>query len=177
MNEKQRIELGAADGFLRLYNQHFGTSFQLSRHADAPDIRCVDDCGRKLNLEITATEDAPGDIKALLGRSDHRCIEALAEQNKRVPASPESLPFSSFEDVLETLVQRINSKLSNDYGKNTALVVRDTSGCDWEWDEVTGDIASQLDLSRNPFDEGIWLLTRAKDKLFEIVGAQNETAT
>jgi hypothetical protein len=30
-----------------------------------------------LNLEITMTEDQPGDIKALLGRSEDRGLEAL----------------------------------------------------------------------------------------------------
>lgn len=170
MNEKQKIELGTANGFLRLYNQQFGASFRVSEQSDAPDIRCLDDSGRKLNLEITATEDAPGDIKALLGRSNHRSIEALVEHNERVAKGLESPQFSSLEGVAETLSQRIAAKLNNTYGKNTALVVRDTSGCDWEWDEVVPQIASQLDLSRNPFDEGIWLLTRVKDKLFEIVG-------
>ena len=182
MKEKQKIELGTAEGFLCLYNKYSGTSFQISKHGDAPDIRCMDDSGRELNIEVTATEDQPatendpGDIQAILGRSDHRTVEALADRNKRRSASKELLPCSSFDDVVETLVRRISKKLSNDYGKNTALVVRDTSGCDWEWDEVAEDIASKIHLSRNPFDEGIWLLTRTKDKLFEIIGPQNETA-
>ena len=50
-----------------------------------------------------------------------------------------------------------------------ALVIRDTSGCDWEWNEVAEDIRSRLDLSRNPFVEGVWVLSRVKDKLFRIV--------
>jgi len=48
------------------------TTYKIVDHSDAPDIRCVDSDGNKLNLEITMTEDQPGDIQALLGRSDHR---------------------------------------------------------------------------------------------------------
>jgi len=168
-NEKQKIELGTADGFLRLYNKHFGTSFRVLEQSDAPDIRCVDDAGRELNLEITATEDSDRDIQALLGRSRHKSIDALAEQNDRVASGLTSTQFVAFEDVKTTLTARITSKFDKDYGSNVALVVRDTSGCDWEWDEVAEEIASALDLTRNPFDQGVWLLTRVKDKLFRIV--------
>lgn len=172
VNEKQRIEFGTADGFLRLYNRHFGTSFRVSEQSDAPDIRCSDETGRQLNLEITATEDADRDIQALLGRSDHKSLEALVEHKERVSKGLESPHFSSFADAKKTLMARIESKLDKDYGRNTALVVRDTSGCDWEWDEVAAEVAAALDQARNPFDEGIWLLTRVKDKLFQIVEAK-----
>ena len=162
-DEKQRIELGTAKGFLRLYNKHFGTSFRVLAQSDAPDIRCVDDAGHQLGLEITATEDSDRDIQALLGRSDHKSIDALTAQNERVASGLHSPPFVSFEDVKKALVARITSKFNRDYGSNVALVVRDTSGCE--------EVASGLDLARNPFDKGIWVLTRVMDKLFQIVGS------
>jgi len=172
-DEKQRIERGTADGFLRLYNEHFRTSFRILEQSDAPDIRCIDDAGRSLNLEITATEDSGRDIQALLGRSGHKSVDALAAHNERVASGLESPQFVSFEDAKNALIARITSKLSKDFGSNVALVVRDTSGCDWEWQEVAEEIASALDLTRNPFDQGIWLLTRVKDKMFLIVEPSN----
>ncbi len=168
-NEKRRIECSTAEGFLILYNKHFHSSFRIAELSDAPDVRCVDDSGCELHLEITTTEDAPRDIQALLGRSNHKTVEALAAHNERVAKGLEASQFVSFDDVRAELTSRIASKCEKDYGKNVALVVRDTSGCDWEWDEVADELASALAPTRNPFDKGIWLLTRTKDKLFQIV--------
>lgn len=170
MNENTSIEHGTADGFLRLYNLHHGTDYEIVEVSDAPDIRCRDSGGRELNLEITTTEDNDRDIQALLGRSDHLGIEALEKHNERVAAGLEKPRHNSLSgNVSDNLIDRIQSKLNKDYGSNVALVVRDTSGCDWEWDEVEDEIRSRLDLSRNPFEKGIWVLSRAKDKLFRIV--------
>jgi hypothetical protein len=52
-----------------------------------------------------------------------------------------------------------------------ALVVRDISGVDWEWDSVAEDLKKILSLKTNPFDKGIWILNRAKTKLYHIVCA------
>ena len=60
------------------------------------------------------------------------------------------------------------SPVFNTYGPNAALVVRDTSGGDWDWDDVIPVIRSRLDLSTSPFSDGIWVLSRAKDRLFQI---------
>jgi hypothetical protein len=169
MSEKHAVEKGTAEGFLVLYNQLFATDFKVVAMADAPDARCADSRGNTLNLEITTTEDRPGDIKALLGRSDSRSLEALRAHVDRVARGQELPQFSSLSDeVSDHLVERLESKLKNDYGPNTALVVRDSSGVDWDWDVVTPTIRSRIDLAKNPFSRGIWLLSRVKDRLFQI---------
>jgi hypothetical protein len=171
MSEKQAIEKATAEGFLILYNQRMCTDFRIVEMSDAPDVRCMDSQGNTLNLEITATEDRPGDIKAILGRSNSRSLEALQAQNERVARGEERPQFSSFSDeVSGRLVERLRSKMMNDYGQNAALVVRDTSGVDWDWDDVdvTRDIRSRLDLTKNPFSQGIWVLSKTKDRLFQI---------
>jgi hypothetical protein len=170
MNEKTNIEQGTADGFLSIYNPHHGTDYEIIEVSDAPDIRCRDSEGSELNLEITTTEDNDRDIQALLGRSNHLSIEALEKHNERVAAGLEKPKINSLSgNVSDNLIARIQSKLNKDYGNNVALVVRDTSGCDWELDEVENEIRSRLDLSRNPFEKGIWVLSRVKNKLFRIV--------
>lgn len=58
--------------------------------------------------------------------------------------------------------------MKNDYGSNTALVVRDMSGGDWDWNDVIPALRSRLDLTKNPFSRGIWVLSRVKDRLFPI---------
>lgn len=63
MRETEKIEKGTAEGFLALYNQHFGTDFETVEVSDAPDVRCADSHGNRLNIEVTATEDRPGDTK------------------------------------------------------------------------------------------------------------------
>ena len=170
MNEKTSIEQGTADGFLSIYNPNHGTDYKIVEISDAPDIRCRDSNGRELNLEITTTEDNDRDIQALLGRSNHLSVEALEKHIERVAAGLEKPKYISLSgNVADNLITRIQGKLNKDYGDNVALVVRDTSGCDWEWDEVENDIRSRLDLSRNPFKQGIWVLSRVNDKLFRIV--------
>ncbi|MBC2732038.1 hypothetical protein [Thiobacillus sp.] len=169
MSEKQAIEKATAEGFLVLYNQLQGTDFRIMEMSDAPDVRCKDSLGNALNLEITITEDHPGDIKAVLGRSNSRSLEALRAHMERVARGEEQPQFSSLSDeVSDQLVGRFQNKMMNDYGSNAALVVRDTSGVDWDWDDVIPTIRSRLDLTKNPFSQGIWVLSRAKDRLFQI---------
>ena len=55
------------------------------------------------------------------------------------------------------------------FGPNTALVVRDTSGVDWDWDLVADTVKQSLHGIGNPFDEGIWILSTAKDRIFRVV--------
>ena len=159
MNEDQRIERATAEGFLLLFNQQLGADYEIVETADAPDIRCQDSIGRALNLEITLTEDRESDIKAALGRSDHRNAENF---NPSLPAS------SLQDDVLKQAVERINKKLRMRYGASTALVVRDASGVEWDWDLVVDELKMKLDLARNPFDKGIWILNRFKTKLYQV---------
>lgn len=169
MSEKQAIEKATAEGFLVMYNQLQGSDFRIVEMSDAPDVRCKDSLGNTLNLEITATEDRPGDIKAVLGRSNSRSLEALRAHVERVARGEEQPQFSSLSDeVSDHLVERLQSKMMNDYGSNAALVVRDTSGVDWDWEDVIPTIRSRLDLTKNPFSQGIWVLSLAKDRLFRI---------
>lgn len=169
MSEKQAIEKATAEGFLVLYNELKGTDFRMVEMSDAPDVSCTDSLGKTLNLEITTTEDRPEDIKAFLCRSNSRSLEALRTHMERVVRGEEQPQFSSLSDeVSEQLVGRLRSKMMNDYGSNAALVVRDTSGVDWDWDDVIPTIRSRLDFTKNPFSQGIWVLSRAKDRMFQI---------
>ena len=86
MNEKEAIERATAEGFLRLYNQAMAESYRIAEHRDAPDFLCRNNENRILNLEITTTENRPMDIASLLGRSNHRSVEALRRNNEEVKA-------------------------------------------------------------------------------------------
>lgn len=170
MNEKQGIERASAEGFLLLFNRHFGTDYRILEVGDVPDVRCQNSKGEELNLEITLTEDRPRDIKASLGRSNHRSIEALAEHNKRVAEGKEKSQFNSLSgNVLEQATHRINKKLLKSYGPNTALVVRDTSGVDWNWELVIEELKEKTKSQRSPFDKGIWILNLDKTKLYQVI--------
>lgn len=161
MNEKQRIEKATAEGFLKLYNDYYGTDFRIVKLGDNPDVQCRDSNGCNLNLEITQTEDCSRDIQATLGRSDHRNIKNLGLEEPQ---------FSSLSgNVLEHAAERINEKLLKSYGRGTALVVRDSSGVDWEWNEVIDELKERLTLKQNPFDRGIWILNRDKTRLYQVI--------
>jgi hypothetical protein len=121
MNKKEQIEKSTAEKFLLLYNQQFGTSFRIYKLSDSPDILCQDVNGNKLNLEITLTEDRDGDIKALLGKSNHRDLKYV----KTHGMCPDS---SLYGNVYNQLCGRIKDKMKKDYGSQVALVVRSTSG-------------------------------------------------
>jgi len=169
MNEKEAIERATAEGFLALYNEVFNETYRIVDHADAPDMRCENSCNEMLCLEITLTEDRQNDITALLGRSDHRSLNAL--RKSRDPNSPDTtfpLGSSLSDNVSVMLASRVSAKLSKDYGTRVALVVRDTSGVDWSWETVLDQVRADLDLSRNPFDMGIWLVNRRMNKLYRI---------
>jgi hypothetical protein len=55
------------------------------------------------------------------------------------------------------------------YGPNTVLVVRDTSGVDWDWNLVSDTVKQLLQGIENPFDKGIWVVSAAKDRISQIV--------
>lgn len=162
MNEKQAIERATGDAFIALYNSMHGTNYVPAEYSDAPDIRCIDARGKVLNLEITLTEDRPGDIKARLGRSEDRSIAALKAHLERVRAGladPLERVSCLNTDVVSIFVQRIRAKMNKRYGPNTALVVRDTSGVDWDWNLVSDTVKQLLQGSENPFDKGIWVVS------------------
>ena len=162
MDEKQKIEYETAKDFLKLYNCKFGKSYAIDGLSDAPDVKCKDEItGGKLNLEITLTEDRKGDIQAILGRSNSRDINVMIENG---------LKSSCLQgEVSQILTQRIQKKLNKTYGKNTALIIRDTSGVPWDWNSVSNELKKSLDLSKNSFDKGIWIINRWGDKIFRIV--------
>lgn len=172
MNEKEAIEKATAKAFIELYNSQMGTSFLILEHADSPDIRCKDTQGNTFNFEIVLTEDKPQDIQAILGRSDHKSIESLRQFNNDVRMGKKDAceRTSCLQDnVVDMIVSRIQEKLNKDYGQNVALVVRDTSPLNWEWDLVIEQIRNMLDLSRNPFDKGIWIISHLKDRIFRVL--------
>lgn len=172
MNEKEAIEKATADAFIKLYNSEMGTSFSIVEYSDAPDIHSQYPKGNKFNFEITLTKDRPKDIQANLGRSDHRSLEALKERLADVKAgkaNPLDKASCLQGNVTEMIVSRIQPKLKKDYGSNVALVVRGASSSDWDWGIVIDQIKAQLNLERNPFDKGIWIITCRKDKIYRLL--------
>jgi hypothetical protein len=118
------------------------------------------------------TEDRDGDIPAILGRSDSRNNVPAVPDNKTKRDCRKELPIYlkyHHNNSLSQVVNRIKNKMKKDYGSNVALVVRDVSGCDWDWDMHARNVRELLDLDNNPFDKGIWIISRAKDRVFNIV--------
>lgn len=156
MNEKEAIEKATPDAFIELYNSEMGIFFSIVEYSDSPDIRCKDSEGNTFNFEITLTEDRPKDIQAALGRSDHRGLEALKKHLDDVKAGKAN-PLEGVtclqSNVTGMVAGRIQTKLNKDYGPNVALVVRNSSPLDWDWDLVAYQIKNMLNLARNPFDK------------------------
>ena len=157
--EKEAIEKATAEGFLSLYNKHINSDYKIISFGDAPDIECKNSDNEILNLEVTSAQDQSGDIQALLGRSNHKNIE-----NLRISSPPNFVNFNV--DICASMAAAINAKISKRYGSNTALVVRDTSGCDW--DTIIEDLKTKLDRPI-PYDKGIWIISRDKRKLYCVV--------
>lgn len=172
MREKEAIEQATACAFIEMYNSRMGTSFSIVEFSDAPDVNCKDNDGDSLNLEITLTEDRPGDIKASLGRSGHKSLGEL----KKFPGKVEKGEVNIFDgpsllqgNVVGMIANRIQSKLRKDYGSNTALVIRNSSAVEWDWPLVVDQIKDLLNLDRNPFDKGIWIISDSKDRIFRLL--------
>lgn len=170
-NTTQKIELATAEGFFAFYNAEHKTSYAVVRVAgdgEVPDVFARDETGTEFNLEITLTEDRPGDIAAALGRSDARSIDSLKQHLAAVRAGTEQPSITSLQDnALPVLLQRIDKKLIKRYGQNTALVIRDSSPL-WDWDQVLPAIHVHLTGKTIPFDLGIWLLALDKKSVVQI---------
>jgi hypothetical protein len=111
-------------------------------------------------------------VQALVGRSDARSTEALKRHLEAAHRGEEShLAWVGClsGNVCQAAKTRIQGKLRKDYGPNVALVVRDTSPLGWDWHDVLNDLVASLDLSRNPFDKGIWLISLVTGKIFRVV--------
>jgi hypothetical protein len=194
VDQKKRVEATTAEAFLSYYNQQEGTSYCVVKHGDAPDIRARDEQGEVLQFDIVQTKDRPDDIKAALGRSESRSLKALEQHVEEVrtgnadprdrvsklsgPRDREK-PRESSGNVTESIKDRLRDKLKMRYGANTALVIRDTSGVDWDWDEipvfqeifesVLKELKEELGLAENPYDKGIWLVNRSRDRVFRLI--------
>jgi len=158
MTEKKAMERATAEAFLALYNKKMNASFTINEHLEAPDIRCEDSNGNKLNLEITSTEDFPsttdvaGDIQATYRDNKVPCV-------------------GGFDGACDTLFQRICAKAKKDYGSDVALVIQNFSGVGWcqEIAEKTKERFSNLLEKLDPsFDKGIWLIACGRNEIFLI---------
>jgi len=170
LSEKQRIEKATAEGFLRLFNDTNKTTYRVVELADSPDVRCRDDHGNTLNLEITLTQDQEKDIQAALGRSDHLSLESLRQELALVQQGKRKLsPIRSSEVALQRIATRIKEKLQKRFGPRTALVVRDTSPLGWDWENLLDRLRELIKEDGQPFDEGIWIIDNQKSKLLKVV--------
>ena len=171
-SETQAIELATAEGFLVLYNAEHNSAFRVVKVAgpgESPDVECEDSEGHELLLEITMTEDNSGDIQAALGRSEHKDIAPLRELLQKVRAGEAQPPINRLSgNVKAILIQRLHDKFQMRYGSSVALVVRETTGVDWDWDFVLPEIREALLNDVNPFDQGVWLLSRTKERLIRV---------
>ena len=166
MDEKKCIEKATADAFLSYYNRQKGTSFRVEEYSDAPDVRACDEQEEVLQIDVVQTKDRSDDIKVALGRSESRSLESLRQQVQGArtgKAVPHDLASKLSGNVTDSLKERFRDKLKMRYGRNTALVIRDTSGVDWDWDlvqsfeEIIEAVLMELKLGENPYDRGIWL--------------------
>ena len=165
MTEKEKIEKSTAEKFIVVYNEKFKTAFAVVKEqSDHPDIVCEEKSGNRLKLEITLTEDRDNDIKALLGRSEHKNIEYV---RKHGMSSASALSGN----VMNRAYSRILGKMSKDYGINVALVVRDVSPLEWDWNMCLSELTRKLENIRNPFDKGVWIFTtpQNQNKIFRVL--------
>ncbi len=125
-----------------------------------------------MHLEIVLTEDRPGDIQAMLGRSEHRSQRTFEAWLEEVKQGEKSIfeRVSCLSGNVSTMVMRqIRKKLKKNYAPNTALVIRHVSGVDWDWDMEIENIKDMLNSSHNPYDKGIWIISNSKDRTFKIL--------
>ncbi len=164
MTKKERIEKFTAESFIAIYNVQFGTNFAIEQHSDNPDFICKDKDGNELKLEVTLTENQDNDIKAALGRSEHKDFEYVKKHGMG-PASALS------GNVVERAYNRILGKMFKNYGVNVALVVRDASSLEWDWNICLPELKVKLENISNPFDKGVWILTITRDgnKIFRVL--------
>jgi len=150
LNEKQRIELAAAEAFLQIYNHRKGTAYATVELGDAPDVRCRDTHTQQiLDLEITLLEDRPDDIAFLLGRVE-------------IPNQLSITRVIDFRrDVIPRLKDRLQDKLLSYYGERTALLIRQVgplwSAADWQR-EASAVISEVLREREKHYGMGAWIL-------------------
>jgi hypothetical protein len=155
MNEKQQIERATVDAFITLYNELHDTSYSVREYGDAPDAVCESGSGDDLNVEVCITEDRPGDIPWALGKVSSR-------------PSQSRIGSCLSGNALQQLAERLKKKSLMRYGERCALVIRDSSGVDWDWEELKTQVKAYLEEYGNPFDMGIWIVNRTKTRLHRI---------
>ena len=171
MNETKQLEKATAEAFIKLFNRENNCNYRIVEYSENPDVRCKDDKGDEFDFDVTLTEDRPGDIKAMLGRSEHKSLEALKRHLELVEEGKASIlerTSSLGMNVCSMLIQRIEPKLLKRYGPNTGLVIRDTSGVNWDWEYVLGDVKKNIPSMNDPYDKGIWLLNSAKTDIYKL---------
>lgn len=154
-SEKQRIEKATVDAFVLLFNSSQGQDYSILQYGDAPDAKCRNSSGQIMQVEVTLTEDNPSDLAWSLGKIENR---------------PPRYWFGNClqRNALNQLLGRLDDKILKRYGKGTALVIRDSSGADWDWEYEADEIRSALKHKFNPYDMGIWILNRTKSRLFRL---------
>jgi hypothetical protein len=156
MNEKEKIEKATVDAFIKLFNGREKQDYVVEQYNDAPDATCRNSSGQTMQIEVTLTEDKLGDLPWMLGRFKER-----PEQN-RIGSCLQG-------NVLAQLAKRLDDKTVKRYGKRTALVIRDSSGVDWDWEDVSEDVRRLLKEKGSPFDMGIWVLNLMKTRLHKLI--------
>jgi hypothetical protein len=166
-SEKRRIEKATADLFLRLYNENFGSSFEITQNGDAPDILCVDsNTNEELSLEISLLQNIEGEIPYILGKGP-----------QPVSSTTGTTAVSLFDDAYGQIEKALNKKLQSHYSGNSALVLRQVSIL-WsprDWELLAPDLRSTvLNGKENQFNFGIWIICTddetwpAQDTLFRL---------
>ena len=108
MNEKQKIEKATVDAFVRLFNEHEKQDYVVAEYSDAPDATCRNSFGQIIHVEVTLTEDRPGDLPWILGRFKERPGKNRIGSHLR-------------GNVLEQLAKRLDDKINKRYGERAAL--------------------------------------------------------
>lgn len=162
--EKQNIEYHRALHFLNFYNHKYNSSFRIKRLADSPDVICEDENGNRINLEITLAEDRRNDIKAMLGKSDHKS----AALKRRLPVATEPLR------PINRIYEAIYRKIYNRYGPNTALIICYASPLksqyeENDWNDIKRHKFSLSNVAYDPFDKGIWIVSLRGGIVFRIL--------
>jgi len=67
-------------------------------------------------------------------------------------------------NVMEHAYNRILVKMYKDYGTNVALVIRDVSRLEWDWNTCLSELTTKLKGISNPFDKGVWILTTSQNQ-------------
>ena len=155
MNEKEIIERETIDAFVEMFNRREQEDYVVEKYSDAPDAICKNGCGEKLQVEVTLTEDRPGDLPWMLGRLDDRPRKSR-------------LGSCLGGNVLNQLMKRLEDKMKKRYGQKTALVVRDSSGVDWPWEHIADDVQRLIKDKSNPYDMGIWVVNLSKTRVHRL---------